>query len=154
MKPERSPTPSTRPHWSQVASTIAQLHSQVLQLARLPEAPAFGTDHLATVRQICRLRRARAKLLGSAELFGEPAWDMLLELYAVALEQRKVSVSGICFASGAPFTTALRWLEKLHESGFVERQNDELDARRIWVRLSDCGLSRMRMYFEAMTPAT
>jgi len=136
--------------WTEVSSTINLLHDQIHRLVQRKATGEMPTDHLQLVRQIRKLRIARAKLIGHPELFGEAAWDMLLELYALALEQRKTSVSGICLAAGVPATTALRWLEKLHGSGFVVRQSDDLDARGIWVRLSDYGLGRMNDYFGAM----
>ena len=133
--------------WAQIASTLDLARSQIHELARRSERRTGATNHLDTVRQIGRARQARARIIGK-NLFGEPAWDMLLELYALSLEQHECSVSSICLASGAPPTTALRWLDKLQGCGLVVREDDTLDARRTWVRLSDEGLSRMRRYFD------
>ena len=72
-------------------------------------------------RTIIRLRRRRDRLFGS-DLFGEPAWDMLLELYAAELAQRRECVSGLCCASGVPATTALRWITLLVNAGWVTRR--------------------------------
>src|SRR5438067_13561168 len=47
------------------------------------------------VQEILRSRRQREKIFGD-ELFGEPAWDILLELFSAELAQRKLSVSGAC----------------------------------------------------------
>lgn len=135
--------------WSQIASTVNLLCEQLSRVASREEGRIEYESHLKLVRQIRRWRRARSNSLGG-DLFGEPAWDMLLELYALALEQQKVSVSSICLTSGVPPTTALRWLEKLQQSGFVEREDDPLDGRRTWIRLSRWGLARMREYFETV----
>ncbi len=84
------------------------------------------------------------------ELFADPAWDMLLELYALHLEQRRVSVSSLCIAAYVPPTTALRWVAKLEEEGLASRTEDATDGRRTWIELSEEGIERMQRYFETL----
>ena len=114
-------------------------------------APAFGSP-ASHVRAILRARRAREELIGN-DLFADPAWDMLLDLYAASLEQRKVSTSELCIASAVPSTTALRWIEKLVQMKMVTREDDHLDGRRTWVSLSPAARLQMESYFEAMAPS-
>ena len=83
----------------------------------------------------------------SHRLFGEPAWDILLDLYAAAVRGETVSVSNACRAADAPPSTALRWLRHLEDERLVERSADSTDARRHFVRLSKRGLERMQAYF-------
>jgi DNA-binding MarR family transcriptional regulator len=92
-----------------------------------------GTER--RVRNILRLRRRREALFGSA-LFGEPAWDMLLELYAAELTGRRVSVSGLCGVSGVPSTTALRWIKMLENADWITRKADPVDGRRSFLSLT------------------
>lgn len=98
------------------------------------------------VEDIIRARFRRRKFF-NPHLFGEPSWDMLLELYAAELSQRRVSVSSLCIASGVPPTTALRWISALHKEGLVRRENDPLDGRRHFIMLSDKGLKAISEYF-------
>lgn len=107
----------------------------------------FVTAHL--VREVLRSRRRREEMFG-AELFGEPAWDLLLELYAAELAQQKISISAACIASAVPATTALRWIDKLEKEGWVRRTSDPLDARRYWLHLTDRGSATMREYLQSM----
>lgn len=93
------------------------------------------------------IRRRRADIFGNAELFGEPAWDILLDLYIAYVEDKPVSVSSACIGSAAPPTTGLRWLGILSESGFVLREHDPFDQRRVLVRLTESGLTAMDDYF-------
>ncbi|HEX8055731.1 MAG TPA: MarR family winged helix-turn-helix transcriptional regulator [Novosphingobium sp.] len=67
---------------------------------------------------------------------GEPGWDMLLDLYLGELLGRKTSVTSACIASGVPPTTALRYVNALCDAGRIERDRDENDARRCWLKLS------------------
>jgi DNA-binding MarR family transcriptional regulator len=84
------------------------------------------------VDQIRRMRMRRNDLAG-APLFRDPAWDMLLELYAARGKGTKLSVSSLCYASGVPLTTAFRHLQRLEQYGLIERKGDCADARRCTV---------------------
>lgn len=83
-------------------------------------------------------------------LFSDPAWDILLELYALHLEQQRTSVSSVCVAASVPGSTAVRWIAKLEQDGLVRRTEDPLDARRSWIALSPDGVDRMRSFFESL----
>ncbi len=87
------------------------------------------------VREIIRLRRMRETMF-AADLFADPAWDMLLDLMASRLENRPVSVSSLCIASAVPPTTALRWINLMTERGLLERESDPNDARRVFITLN------------------
>lgn len=101
---------------------------------------------LAAVRFAIAARRTREALIGD-ELFADPAWDILLELYAAALVQAEIATSELCKASAVPVTTALRWIDKLEGAGLLQRQNDPLDARRVWIELTHKGELKMESYF-------
>ena len=97
------------------------------------------------VRRVIAARNARRRFF-DGDLFADPAWDILLELYALQCEQQRTSVSKLCLAAAVPTTTALRWIDKLHSIGLIERDADPLDARRIWVALSVEGSEAMKSY--------
>jgi DNA-binding MarR family transcriptional regulator len=97
------------------------------------------------VKEILRSRRKRETVFGGA-LFGEPAWDILLELYAAQLTCQDVPVSSICEASAVPPTTALRWVVRLEKEGWVQRKRDHSDARRSLVELTAEASATMRTY--------
>lgn len=98
------------------------------------------------VRQILKARLKRQKLF-NANLFWDPAWDMLLELYAAELGFKRISVTSLGIASAAPLTTALRWLRLLEDGGWVVRGNDPLDARRMFVSLAPKAIAAMEEFF-------
>lgn len=104
---------------------------------------------LALARMIYALRRKRATIFGNADLFSEPAWDILLDLFIAQGEGKDVSVSSACIGSAAPPTTGLRWLGVLTDEGLVLRENDAEDNRRVLVRLTPAGLAAMERFFEA-----
>ena len=61
-------------------------------------APAALTSP-QRVREILKARAARRKFFNE-QLFADPAWDMLLELYALKCEDLRISVSKLSHAAG------------------------------------------------------
>lgn len=98
-------------------------------------------------RQTYDDRRRRTKIFRSEDLFGEPAWDILLDLFIAAKERRSVSVTSACIGSAVPSTTALRWITILEKQGLLVREADPGDARRVYVKLSARGYAAMLEYF-------
>lgn len=116
--------------------------------AARPARPA--RSRLALARKTYALRRKRANFFGNPDLFGEPAWDILLDLYIAAGEGKPVSVSSACIGSATPATTGLRWLGVLTDEGLVVRENDPQDHRRVLVRLTSSGQAAMDRFFDAV----
>lgn len=69
-------------------------------------------------------------------LFGEPAWDMLLDLFVNTRRGRTVSVTSLCIASAVPATTALRYIALLEERGLLQRIPAQHDRRVSYVELT------------------
>lgn len=92
-------------------------------------------------------RRQRRRYF-PVELFAEPAWDLLLDLFQARLEEKMITVTSACIAADVPPTTALRWLGVLEQHGLVERSRNLSDQRSIWVRLTDSGMAAMVQYTE------
>ncbi len=103
----------------------------------------------ASVRGAIRARRLRDQFF-APDLFADPAWDMLLDLFAARLEGGNVSVSSLCIASAVPPTTALRWITTLTDAGLVGRQEDPADKRRAFIVLTARGVAGMQGYAEAV----
>ncbi|MEH6758978.1 MAG: hypothetical protein V7676_15925 [Parasphingorhabdus sp.] len=98
------------------------------------------------VRGLIKARRMRDQYF-DAELFSDPAWDMLLDLMAARLEGKKVAVSSLCIAASVPPTTALRWIKTMTEEQIFLRKADAKDGRRIFIELSDDTASAMVGFF-------
>ncbi|WP_448663961.1 hypothetical protein ACG3SL_04575 [Sphingomonas sp. CJ20] len=130
-----------------VASQLADMGRESLAAAEAPSAPGTPLTKAAQVRRYLASRRLRESLL-PAELFADPAWDMLLDLFASELEGTVVSVSSACIASGVPSTTALRWLTHLEKRGLVVRESDRIDGRRTNIRLTKAAREPLRQWLE------
>jgi len=114
-----------------------------------PAASVDRTVTTADVRKIIRGRRLRDQFF-SEGLFEDPAWDMLLNLYAADLEHAQVSVSSLCIAAAVAPTTALRWIGRMTEAGLFVRQPDPFDRRRAYLGLSADARAKMKRYLAAL----
>jgi hypothetical protein len=112
------------------------------------EAPREDEVNAADIRSIIKLRRLRDKHF-DAELFADPAWDMMLDLMAARAEHSKVSVSSLCIAAAVPPTTALRWIKTLTDQGVFVRVADPTDGRRVFIELADTAAANIAKYFVA-----
>jgi hypothetical protein len=112
-----------------------------------------GTEPTATLlRRMIRVRRMREAYF-QADLFADPAWDMLLDLTLARMEGRPVAVSSLCIAAAVPPTTALRWIKRLVDDGLFIRHADPLDGRRVFIDLSEAGGLAMMRYLRASVAA-
>lgn len=107
----------------------------------------FASDEfLQTASNTYWVRRQREKYFPAA-FFGEPAWDILLDLYAGEAKGRVTSVTSACIAASTPLTTGLRWLGVLEGKGFVKREPSNQDNRVMIVRLTAQARSALEAYF-------
>ena len=131
------------------------LQAQAAELAEViarddsTPVPGASRGNAALARDIISARNQRARFLPQS-LFAEPAWDILLRLYAAELAQQRITVTQACAASEVPATTGLRWLNTLELNDLVRRQPDPLDGRRIFVSLTAAGEQSMALYFDSI----
>lgn len=125
-----------------VSTACRRVETRVIEPAGDPGAAASIARYTAIAREVYAERRRRHKFL-PADLFGEPTWDILLDLYIAAREDRRVPTTSACIGAHVPPTTALRWLRILEARDLVEREDDGRDGRRTFVRLTAQGLAAM-----------
>lgn len=113
-----------------------------------PSASPIGA---VALRNLIKARQLRQRHF-NADLFNDPAWNILLDLYAARIEGNDVYVSSLCIAAEVPVTTALRWVTVLVEQGWLDREHDKLDRRRHIVRLNDRAVEAMHAYFAEALP--
>lgn len=99
-----------------------------------------------------RYRRARDEYLDPS-LFGEPAWDLLLDLFIQRAQGRLVSISSAAIAAGVPTTTALRWIGLLEQRNQIRRVDCPTDKRVSWIELTDEAFESVASSLRARTLA-
>ncbi len=104
-------------------------------------------DVVEAARRILAARRRRVRSI-PADLLGEPAWDMLLDLLVSRAEGRDVPLKDACIASGVPSTTAKRCLDALTARGMIDQRADPDDRRRKLLILTPSGEASVRAAIE------
>lgn len=79
-------------------------------------------------------------------IFGEPAWDILLALYVIDDDKRRLSLRELATLASQPLTTSLRWLDYLEDQELVVRRPNPFDQRVVFVELSPKGRASMDEY--------
>jgi DNA-binding MarR family transcriptional regulator len=139
---------------TRIATTLARLSNETAADAKPHrERPANGIPKLEvaveTVRDAIRARQLRNQFFDN-ELFADPAWDMLLDLFEAELAQLRVTISSLSVAAAVPATTALRWIATMTDAGLFKRRADPNDGRRVFVELSPEASGAMRRYFNQL----
>jgi DNA-binding MarR family transcriptional regulator len=115
------------------------------------DAEGVNIDPLQTARYFTGLYRRRNELfeeLGAGDVFADPAWHMLIDLFLETKANRQVSVSSLCLGSLAPPTTALRYIMLMVEKGVLTRVPDPSDNRRIFISLAPASLQALEELFQ------
>ncbi|MDB5714418.1 MAG: hypothetical protein JWO15_1815 [Sphingomonadales bacterium] len=104
-------------------------------------------NHAELAERIYRSRRHREQIFKD-DIFADPAWDILLDLFVKTQHGEQVNISSACHAAGVPEATALRYLKALTEKEYVERILHDSDRRSTILRLTDLGTDLMKQWLE------
>lgn len=98
------------------------------------------------VLSILELRRKRSATFGEA-LFSDPAWDILLEVFAAKLGRRRISLSDL--SPIAPPSTLARWTAALLERGILVCNLSILRPDQMWIELTPDWAAKMMRFLGA-----
>ena len=101
-------------------------------------------NYLAKV--IYNSRCGRVNFFKDSDLFGEPAWDIILDLFIREIEGKSTSITSACIGSGVATTTALRWIKILEVRDLIVRKVDPDDGRRSFITLTSHGMVSISNY--------
>lgn len=90
-------------------------------------------------------RKLRNKFI-EGHLFADPAWDMLLALMMHYGRAKGISTGRLCREVNIPVTTGLRWIAELEHLGFVRKDPDPTDARKVIISLSPRTVVKLKRY--------
>ena len=127
--------------------TLVRAVRSALAVRELRAANAEPANRKATLQSLRAVRTVRSRYFPS-ELFSDPCWEMLLDLYDCVLTGQEVSVTSLAATSGVPATTAWRRISALQAHGLIERIEDRDDKRRSFVRLTKTGRAAVESFFE------
>lgn len=105
-----------------------------------------GSPDKSFFAHIIAMRRNRDRIFGP-DLFGEPAWDILLNLMVARFDERGMAVRDLAEAIGHPESTTIRFIDAMAADRLLERDNQPTDPRNAVVRLTDRAASAMLAFF-------
>lgn len=105
---------------------------------------------LRAAERVYQDRKKRSDFVGSDEIFGEPAWDILLDLFIRQAKDEEVSFRSACLHASGPDHTTIRWLKVLEKHNLVSFYKDESDDSKHFVHLSPAGYEGMLRYLETI----
>ena len=130
--------------------TPPPVHQSALSISGQTPSETRLTDRHHREKQILEIIQARAARTAflNVDIFHDPAWEILLALYAANLGCRSITIGSLSLVSRVPASTAIRYLKCLGKEGLLlqegEDQNDELAS----VQLSKKGVAAMESYFD------
>jgi hypothetical protein len=104
---------------------------------------ASHTDDVATTLAVKKavdlieIAKRRSRFAVAANLFADPAWFILLDLFVRQHSGLDTGVSSACRASFSPVTTALRHIAIMTERNIIVRRFDPRDQRRVYLELTE-----------------
>ncbi|AXJ95191.1 MULTISPECIES: hypothetical protein [unclassified Sphingomonas] len=139
---------------TQLSAIAVEFGHRADRLAQQTSLASSGHNRDASdvARQLLAQRSARFDYF-PAELFHEPAWDMLLALFVAHEERQTMNVKTLVGSANAPVTTSQRWIDHLHKLKLIDRVIDPTDRRRMEISLSDTGHAAVLAYLRRLGAA-
>ena len=131
---------------TQLAARVAELEDTWRATGNRSLSLAFSDEKLAQIATWLYSERIYRAGQFNPALFGEPAWDMLLDLFIQKANGRRVGTTSLCLGANVPQTTGLRYIDLLEEEGLVYRYTPPDDKRLSLVDYTPEGYKRMRQY--------
>ncbi len=128
--------------------TEIKLQLEEIKISRKDDKTSISNEHdlIVFMEKYIKNRELRKNNISST-LFINPSWDILVELFYARLIRKPEYVSSIVTAGGTPPTTGLRHLSRLQKQGFIERENQRHDRRRVKITISDDAFENMKRFF-------
>ncbi len=125
---------------------------QTSSLDHHPAAPDSAGPQ-AEARAVARLRadrlyaeRRRRDALFPPDLFGEPAWDLLLAMFAARERGQPMILCRAYKAAGVSDTTGRRLLDRMEEEGLITRRRAPRSRKMRIVELTQATVDRLVDY--------
>lgn len=110
--------------------------------------PQARINHADLAERIYRARRNREQIFED-DIFADPAWDIMLDLFIRSQRNEQVSISSACHAACVPEATALRHLNALTEKDYVVRISHATDRRSTMLMMTPAAAGLMKTWLSA-----
>ena len=99
---------------------------------------------------LLELRRMRERHFGT-ELFGEPAWDVMLQLMIARIDDKELKLSELVGNPASPPVMTHHYVGELIEARLVDRFENADDSNDFYLALSSEAARRMAELYRART---
>jgi len=116
------------------------------------QSPTGATDRqslISRARIVLNARRIRNRYF-HPDLFGEPAWEILLAPYVAEESGARFTTGKLAEWIEAPLSTVVRWVRTLEEQSLVGRADHPTDRRIAFIRLLNKGRKALDAYLGAI----
>jgi DNA-binding MarR family transcriptional regulator len=124
---------------------LANAESDVVQIMPSDQSQPVTREELIEAAWHEFERRGRRMQIFSKDLFGEPAWEILLVLYA-ELDRTRLTFARLTDKLDLPATTVGRWLGVLESKDLVVREPHPTDQRSAFLKLTPDAINMLDMY--------
>lgn len=114
-----------------------------------PDAPRDRTqerDHARAWADRLYAERRRRDALFPGDLFGEPAWDLLLAMFTAREKGTPMILCRAYKAAGVSDTTGRRLLDRMEQDGLITRRRAPRSRKMRVVELTDTAVERLIDY--------
>jgi hypothetical protein len=125
-------------------SQLSRSSSRSQQEPTLFRFSSDDTDKAVRIARQLWNARSRRNALFDAELFGEPSWDIMLDIFVHQHTGVETTVSSACYGSRVPQTTALRHVANLEAQNLLVSSRSVHDGRLRIVKLTDDAVAKMK----------
>jgi hypothetical protein len=122
---------------------------QTSSLECRPATPVHEADERARARAWAErlyAERRRRDALFPDELFGEPAWDLLLAMFIARDKSQAMILCKAYKAAGVSDTTGRRLLDRMEEDGLITRRRAPRSRKMRIVELTDLAVAQLTDY--------
>lgn len=102
------------------------------------------TDKAVRIARKLWNARSRRNASFGTDLFGEPSWDILLDIFVHQHTGGETTVSSACYGSRVPQTTALRHVANLEAQNLLISSRSSHDGRLRIIKLTDEAVAKMK----------
>jgi DNA-binding MarR family transcriptional regulator len=126
------------------ATQITLLANEIAECAAIifSETKQSSAQELVTQsKMLISVVKRRDEAFDDRELFYQPCWEMLLQIFSSHLLSEVISVSKICEDSYLPISTARRWLQILEHKGYITMVDRDAEPLSAGIQLTDRAIS-------------
>ena len=136
------------------AHYVQDLVGRISPKAKDDDEDFFSSEYSLTDEELLYIAEAHLEARQArnhffpAHLFGEPVWDILLEMYVAEKKGYSINAQSASMATNAGEAVGLKAVHTLHSTGFVQRVADRFEPAKTNLELTPKAKDAMELWLE------